>query len=37
MEELLDRFRRAEAEDAPADARPVRFLAFGYPLPLEQP
>jgi DNA-binding transcriptional ArsR family regulator len=37
MEELLGRFRRAEAEDAPADARPVRFLAFGYPLPLEQP
>ena len=36
MEELLGRFRRAEAEDAPADAKPVRLLAFGYPLPLEE-
>ena len=34
--ELLDRFRRAEAEDPPADARPVRLLAFGYPIPLEE-
>src|SRR5581483_7121805 len=34
--ELLGRFRRAEAEDAPADARPVRLLAFGYPVPLEE-
>jgi DNA-binding transcriptional ArsR family regulator len=36
LEELLGRFRRAEADDAPADARPVRLLAFGYPLPLEE-
>ena len=36
MEELLGRYRRAEAEDPPADARPVRLLAFGYPLPLEE-
>jgi DNA-binding transcriptional ArsR family regulator len=34
--ELLSRFRRAEADDAPADARPVRLLAFGYPVPLEE-
>jgi DNA-binding transcriptional ArsR family regulator len=34
---LLDRFRRAEADDAPLEARPVRVLAFGYPLPLEEP
>lgn len=33
--ELLARFRRAEADDAPADARPVRLLAFGYPAALE--
>jgi DNA-binding transcriptional ArsR family regulator len=36
MDELLGRFRRAEADDPPADARPVRLLAFGYPLPLEE-
>jgi hypothetical protein len=36
MSELLGRFRRAEADDPPADARPVRVLAFGYPLPLEE-
>ncbi len=36
MRELLARFRRAEAEDPPAEARPVRLLAFGYPLPLEE-
>ena len=36
LEELLGRFRRAEAEDPPADARPVRLLAFGYPVPLEE-
>ena len=34
--ELLARFRRAEADDPPADAKPVRLLAFGYPLPLEE-
>ena len=36
LEELLGRFRRAEAEDPPGDARPVRVLAFGYPVPLEE-
>jgi DNA-binding transcriptional ArsR family regulator len=36
LEELLGRFRRAESEDPPKDANPVRFLAFGYPLPLEE-
>jgi DNA-binding transcriptional ArsR family regulator len=36
LEELLGRFRRAEADDPPADARPVRLLAFGYPLPLAE-
>jgi hypothetical protein len=36
MSELLGRFRRAEADDPPTDARPVRVLAFGYPLPLEE-
>lgn len=37
LQELLGRFRRAEVDDPPADARPVRLLAFGYPLPLEEP
>jgi hypothetical protein len=36
VSELLGRFRRAEADDPPADSRPVRVLAFGYPLPLEE-
>jgi DNA-binding transcriptional ArsR family regulator len=36
MTELLDRSRRAE-DDAPADARPVRILSFGYPVPLADP
>lgn len=36
MDDLLGRFRRAEADDPPEDARPVRVLAFGYPLPLEE-
>lgn len=35
VEELLAPLRRPEAENAPADARPVRVLSFGYPLPLE--
>lgn len=35
LEELLGRFRRAEVENAPTDAKPVSVLAFGYPLPLE--
>jgi DNA-binding transcriptional ArsR family regulator len=34
--ELLGRFRLAESVDAPADARPVRFLAFAYPAPVEE-
>jgi len=36
MDELLGRFRRAEADNPPTDARPVRVLGFGYPLPLEE-
>ena len=35
MDELLGRFRRAEEDDPPVDARPVRVLAFGYPVPLD--
>lgn len=34
--ELLSRFRRADADDAPPDARPVRVLGFGYPVPLDE-
>jgi DNA-binding transcriptional ArsR family regulator len=37
IETLVSSFRRADADDARADARPVRVLAFGFPLPLEQP
>lgn len=36
MAELLSRFRRAETDDAPDGARPVRLLAFGYPQFLEE-
>ena len=36
LQELLGRYRRAEADDPPADARPVRLLAFAYPLSLEE-
>jgi DNA-binding transcriptional ArsR family regulator len=36
IDELIRRFRRADADDAPPDARPVRMLAFGYPLTLEE-
>jgi predicted ArsR family transcriptional regulator len=36
LEELLARYRRAEASDAPPDAHPVRLLAFGYPLALAE-
>jgi DNA-binding transcriptional ArsR family regulator len=36
LDELISPLRRADADDAPADARPVRLLAFGYPQPLEQ-
>jgi DNA-binding transcriptional ArsR family regulator len=35
LQDLLDRLRRADADDPPADARPVRLLAFAYPLRLE--
>lgn len=34
--ELAGRFRRAETDHPPADAKPVRLLAFGYPVPLEE-
>lgn len=37
LEKLLAPFRAAEEEDAPENARPVRLLTFGYPLPLEKP
>lgn len=37
FEQLLTRFRRAEDEDAPPEARPVRLLAFAYPVLLEEP
>lgn len=37
FEQLLKRFRRAEEEDAPAAARPVRLLAFAYPFLSEEP
>jgi DNA-binding transcriptional ArsR family regulator len=33
--EILDRLRPADAEDAPADALPVRILAVGFPQILE--
>ena len=36
IEDLLAPLRRADAEDAPADALPVHILAFGFPLPLEE-
>ena len=36
IEELLAPLRRGDAEDSPADALPVRVLAFGFPLPLEE-
>jgi DNA-binding transcriptional ArsR family regulator len=36
LEELLARFRRAEAADPPGEAKPVRLLSFAYPLPLEE-
>jgi len=35
IESLVAPLRRADADDAPLDARPVRFLAFGFPLILE--
>ncbi|HEY7416838.1 MAG TPA: helix-turn-helix domain-containing protein [Ktedonobacteraceae bacterium] len=36
IEDLLAPLRRADAENVPADALPVRILAFGFPLPLEE-
>lgn len=36
IEDVLAPLRRADAEDVPADALPVRILAFGFPLPLEE-
>lgn len=36
IEDMLAPLRRADAEDVPADALPVRILAFGFPLPLEE-
>jgi DNA-binding transcriptional ArsR family regulator len=35
IESLLAPLRRADAADAPEDARPVRLLAFGFPLLME--
>jgi DNA-binding transcriptional ArsR family regulator len=35
LEALLSRFRRAIEDDPPDDAKPVRVLAFGYPVPME--
>jgi DNA-binding transcriptional ArsR family regulator len=37
IEALLAPLRRADAADPPADTTPVRILAFGFPLPLEEP
>ena len=37
FDQLVADFRRAEEEDAPPDARPVRLLTFGYAAPLEEP
>jgi DNA-binding transcriptional ArsR family regulator len=36
IERLLAPYRRADAENPPADALPVRVSAFGYPIPLEE-
>jgi hypothetical protein len=36
IEDVLAPLRRAEASDVPADALPVRILAFGFPVPLEE-
>lgn len=35
IEALLAPLRRADADEAPADTLPVRILAFGFPIPLE--
>lgn len=34
--ELLDSLRRADAEDAPVDALPIRILVFGFPQIVEE-
>lgn len=36
VEDLLSHLRRADAERAPADALPVRILAFGFPQTWEE-
>ncbi|HEY3765941.1 MAG TPA: helix-turn-helix domain-containing protein [Gaiellales bacterium] len=36
IEALLAPLRRADAENPPTDTSPVRVLAFGFPLPLEE-
>ena len=36
IDALLRRLRRADADDAPAEAVPVRILAFGFPAPREE-
>jgi DNA-binding transcriptional ArsR family regulator len=36
IEDVLAPLRRVEALDVPAEALPVRILAFGFPLPLEE-
>ena len=36
LESWLADLRHGDATDAPADARPIRILAFGYPVPLEE-
>lgn len=37
IERLLEPLRQGDAAGAPADALPVRVLAFGFPLPMEEP
>ena len=37
IESLLAGLRRADADDAPTDAGPVRFVAFGFPQIMEDP
>jgi DNA-binding transcriptional ArsR family regulator len=36
LEGLLAQYRRADADDPPVGARPVRIMAFGYPFTLEE-
>jgi DNA-binding transcriptional ArsR family regulator len=37
VEAVLAQLRRGDADDPPPDALPVRVLAFGFPLSLEEP